>query len=275
MNWIPMNLHYMRFSPRQYLDKLATSPFDAFDLYMSAPQLNAFDYPLGDLIELDRQIRKRNLQVYCITPENCTYPCNFATQNRETRESSLRYYQRVIDTAEYLGCKNVQISIGFGYFDAPAQEAWNNTRGCLQLLAEYGKKKGVRFFLEENKCTTTQVMVTSDNIAQMINEVGADNIDGMLDIDQMVFAGQTIDEYFVSLGSQMAYVHFIDSGHTVPGDGDYPLRQYYQDLKCNGYDGTCCFEIIDRRYYVDPDKALDQCIDWLVKNTDEFRDYVA
>ena len=114
MKFIPMTLHYLRYSPKQFLDKLERSPFDTFDLYMSAPQLNPFDYALGDLLQLDKEIRRRGLKVYAITPENCTYPCNFATQNRETRESSLRYYQRAIDTAEYLECPNVQISIGFG-----------------------------------------------------------------------------------------------------------------------------------------------------------------
>lgn len=273
MKFIPMTLHYLRYSPKQYLDKLERSPFDMFDLYMCAPQLNAFDYALKDLLDLDQEIRRRNLKVYAITPENNSYPCNFATQNKETRESSLRYYQRAIDTAEYLGCPNVQISIGFGYFDAPRQEAWDNTRECMQLLAEYGKKKGVNFFLEECKVTTTQVLNYSDDIAKMITEIGFDNVQGMVDTDQMTFAGQTMDDYFNSLGDKMGYVHFNDRGHTVPGHADFPMKQYYEDLKRNHYDGVCCFELIDRRYYIDPDQAVDDCVDWLIANTDEFKDY--
>lgn len=273
MKWIPMTLHYLRFSPEKFLDKLRDSPFESFDLYMSAPQLNAFDYPLGDLIALDKEIQKRNLKVYAITPENCTYPCNFATQNRETRESSLRYYQRAVDTAEYLGCHNVQISIGFGYFDAPREEAWNNVRDSLKLLAEYSQKKKVNLFLEECKDTTTQVLNYSDDIKTMIEQVGFDNVLGMVDTDQMTFAGQSIDDYFSSLGEKMGYVHFNDRGHTVPGHEDFPMKKYYEDLKRNGYEGVCCFELTDRRYYEDPDRAVDQCIDWLINNTDEFKDY--
>ena len=97
---------------------------NSIDLYCSAPQLNIFDYSLSRLIELDRDIRQRNLKVMAMTPENCVYPVNFCTQDPVTRQSSIRYYQRAIDTAEFLGCPNIQISTGFGYFDQPREEAW-------------------------------------------------------------------------------------------------------------------------------------------------------
>lgn len=271
MKFIPMTYHYLRYSPKKFLDKLENSPFDTFDLYMSAPSLSGFDYRLKDLIEFAHEVKKRGLKIYAVTPENCTYPCNFATQNEETRESSLRYYQRVIDTAEFLDIPNVQISIGFGYFDAPREEAWANTRECLKLLCEYAKKKGRNIFLEENKKTTTQVLVYSRDLAQMIKEVGYDNIYGMVDTDQMTYAGETLDDYFNNLGDRMAYVHFNDNGHTVPGDGDFPMAKYYQDLKRIGYQGVCCAEICDRRYYIDPDKAIDDYVAWLKENTDEFK----
>ena len=59
----------------------------------------------------------------------------------------------------------------------------------------------------------------------------------------------------------------------MPGHEDFPMKKYYEDLKRNNYGGVCCFELTDRRYYEDPDKAVDQCIEWLVKNTDEYKGY--
>ena len=274
MKFIPMTLHYMRYSTKKFLDKFERSPFDMFDLYMCAPQLSAFDYRLKDLIDFARDVKRRGLSIYAVTPENCAYPCNFATQNEETRESSLRYYQRAIDTAQYLDCPNVQISIGFGYFDRPRKEAWSNTRDSLELLCEYAQKKGRNILLEENKSSTTQTIVYSHDIARMIKDVGADNLFGMVDTDQMTYAKETLDDYFANLGEKMAYVHFNDNGHTVPGHADFPMKQYYEDLKRNGYEGVCAAEICDRRYYIDPDKAIDDYISWLVANTEEFKDFV-
>ena len=51
------------------------------------------------------------------------------------------------------------------------------------------------------------------------------------------------------------------------------MKQYYEDLRRLNYQGVCCFELTDRQYYIDPDKAVDQCIDWLVANTEEWKDY--
>ena len=260
MKLAPMNYHYLRFPVRKFLDKVADSPFDSIDLYCSAPQLNIFDYRLGTLLALDRDIRERGLSVMAMTPENCVYPVNFCTQDEGTRQSSIRYYQRAIDTAEFLGCPKVQISTGFGYFDSPSGEAWKYCRDSLEKLAAYCERKRVTLLLEELNVTTTNVLIKSSDLARLV---------GMVDLDQMTYAEETIDDYVSNLEDRLQHVHFNDRGHTVPGDGDFPMKQYYEDLVRNRYEGTVSFEICDRRYYCDPDKAIDDCIAWFKDNTNE------
>lgn len=65
-------------------------------------------------------------------------------------------------------------------------------------------------------------------------------------------------------------IHFNDRGHTVPGDGDFPMKEYYDKIKQQGYEGTISFEICDRRYYCDPDKAIDAIVIWMQENIGEF-----
>ena len=107
-----MSYHYVRYPIEKFLDKVERSPFDSIDLYCSAPQLNMFDYPVSRLLELDKSIRRHHLSVMAMTPENCVYPVNFCTQDTLTRESSIRYYQRAIDTAQFLECPAIQICTG-------------------------------------------------------------------------------------------------------------------------------------------------------------------
>ena len=47
------------------------------------------------------------------------------------------------------------------------------------------------------------------------------------------------------------------------------MKKYYDDIIAHGYEGTCSFEICDRRYYRDPDKAIDDTVAWLRANTHE------
>ena len=150
MKFAPMNYHYLRYPIKKFLDKVERSPFNSIDLYCSAPQLNLFDYPLLRLIELKKEIEAHHLSVMAMTPENCVYPVNFCTQDDLTRESSIRYYQRAIDTAQFLDCPCVQISTGFGYFDQPREEGWKYCRESLWTLAQYCEKKDVRLLLESN-----------------------------------------------------------------------------------------------------------------------------
>ena len=131
-------------------------------------------------------------------------------------------------------------------------------------------KRKTQVTLEELKVTTTNVLITSKDIAKMLEEIDSPAIVGMVDMDQMTYAKETIDDYFDNLGDKLQHIHFNDRGHTVPGDGDFPMKEYYDSIKNRGYDGTVSFEICDRRYYRDPDKAIDDIVAWMKANTNEF-----
>ena len=157
------------------------SPFNSIDLYCSAPQLNLFDYPLSRLIELKKEIEAHHLSVMAMTPENCVYPVNFCTQDDLTRESSIRYYQRAIDTAQFLDCPCVQISTGFGYFDQPREEGWKYCRESLWTLAQYCEKERRQVTFGRVKSNDDNSAFTSKDIAKMLEEIDSPAIVGMVD----------------------------------------------------------------------------------------------
>ena len=68
-------------------------------------------------------------------------------------------------------CPAIQISTGFGYFDMPREEAWKFCRESVGTLAAYAERKGVTLLLEELKVTTTNVLITSKDLAKMIAEI--------------------------------------------------------------------------------------------------------
>ena len=103
----------------------------------------------------------------------------------------------------------------------------------------------------------------------MLAELDAPNIVGMMDTDQMTYYNETPNDYFNNLGAKLQHIHFNDRGHTVPGHGDFAMKEYYDQIKAHGYEGTCSFEICDRRYFCDPDKAIDDIEEWFRKNTGE------
>lgn len=263
MKFTLMSYHYLRYPLRTYLDKMERSSLDGLDLYCVAPQLNPFDYRLADLIQLDRDIKARHLMPYVLTAENCAYPVNLATSNTLTWESTLRYYQRLIDTAAFLDAPNIQVCPGAGYFDDDAAAGWGRQVEAFQRLTTYASRKGVNIFLETCKATTTNLILTSEDLARFIADVGADNLLGLSDTDQMALAGETIDDYMDNLGAQYGFVHFSDSGHTIPGTGYLPMEEYYGTLVRRGYQGWMSCELCSRDYYRDPDAATDAYVDYI------------
>ena len=95
----------------------------------------------------------------------------------------------------FLECPSIQISTGFGYFDYSREEAWKYCEESLVTLAEYSEKKNVKLLLEELKTTTTNVLITSKDIAEMLDQINSPAIVGMVDLDQMNYAGETLDDY--------------------------------------------------------------------------------
>ena len=181
MKFTLMSYHYLRYPIRKYLDKVESSQLDGLDIYCTAPQLNPFDYRLSDLIQLSRDIKDRHLTPYVLTAENCAYPVNFATSNPITWNSTLQYYQRMIDTAAFLDFPHIQVCPGSSYFDGDVKEGWNRQVEAFGLLTRYAKKKGVTIFLETCKVTTTNLIVTSKELNRFIREVDADNLIGLSD----------------------------------------------------------------------------------------------
>lgn len=269
MKLTAMNYHYLRYPLTYFLDKIEQSPFKYIELYASAPQLNIFDYPLSRLLETDKEIKKRKLEVTCLTPENCVYPINFSSQEKDLRDSSLRYYQRVIDTAQFLDCNRIQLCLGYGYFNQSKEEAWKFGKDSLSQLAVYAEKKGITLLLEELMVTTSNVINSSAELAKMIEEVNSPSVVGMMDCSQMAWFNETPEDYFKNLGDKLQHIHFNDRGHLVPGEGDLPMKEYYDSIKAHNYEGTVSFEICDRRYYCDPNKAIDDTIQWFKDNTSE------
>lgn len=258
-----MSYHYLRYPIRKYLDKMERSELDGLDIYCTGPQLNPFDYSLGDLIQLNRDIRDRHLTPYVLTAENCVYPVNLATPDLQTWESTQRYYQRLIDTAQFLECPHIQICPGSGYFDEDRVPAWNRQVEAVQNLCEYAAKKGVSIFLETCKKTTTNLIVTSKELRRFLDDVGADNLIALSDTDQMSQAGEHINDYFDNLGDKYGFVHFSDLNHTIPGTGGLPMKDYYDTLVKRGYDGWISCEMCSRDYFVDPDLATDAYLDFI------------
>lgn len=260
------NFHYKRYSLDYFLDSAARLGFKNIELWASGPHFHLDYYTPQMVRDLKRKIRDRGLKVICFTPEQSVYPISISHPDPAYRKASMEFFQRHIEAAVELDCEQMLVTTGLAYLDADDQEMWNWIRESLGEICRTAEREGVKLPLEAFTSFSTHVFNTAAHIARMIEEVGSPNLKGLADTDVMATTGKdTIHDFIRELGSNMTYVHFVDGnpgGHLVPGEGKLPMEEALQALQDCGYTGYLGLELLDRRYVLEPEKAMQDSLAW-------------
>lgn len=263
-----MNCHYIKFPLTYFLDAVRSFGFHDIELFGAMPHffMDDVDDALVDFVA--EECRKRSINIVSLCPAQGAYPMNIAIDEKQIRRRTIAILKKALRLAGKLGCETMLVSPGFGYQNQSKDISWGHSRDSLTELAEVAKEAGVVMMMEPLTPTTANLINTSKEAAKMICEVNSPYVKSMMDIGVMNYMGETVDDYFQNLGSDLRYIHFTDGpgAHVALGDGTFPMAQYLADIERNGYTGTLSFEINDKRYYLDPDSALLKNVKWLKAN---------
>ncbi len=250
-----MNIHYLFYSLDYFLEAQKAAGFETIELWAGAPHfyLDSIGYP--DCKEISRKIKSNGLQVKVFTAENCTYQYQIGAQTKELREKSFQYFRNGIQAAAELGCKIVQTNSGWGYWNEDRGEAWNRSREMLSRLADEAEKFDLNLAMETLRPDESQLVVTLEDAKRMYDEIHHPNFKVMIDTVPMSIAGETLDQWFETFGSNIIHTHFIDCnpyGHLIWGDGNRNMREFLEVLDKYNYKGCLGQEITDFRYFRNP-----------------------
>lgn len=256
---------YLRYPLTYFLDVAAQLEIPNVELWAAAPHLYLEMVTGQQLSLLSKELRARELQVCCITPEQCVYPVNLAAEDEDLRQYSIRSFQRAVLVAEALECPKVLVTAGCGYFNHPVSQAWERSVQSLTQVARFAAHRGIGLLLETLTPLSSNLVNTPVQQEKMIAQLPQGCVQAMLDIGQMVYMGQSLNDY-LALGTQLGHVHLHDSHpaiHMALGDGDLPLQEYLLALERSGYRGLYAFEFNDARYRQNPAQADFCSIEWL------------
>lgn len=250
-----MNIHYVNYSLDYFLDAQQRAGFKTIELWCAAPHVWLDHMHYYDAKQIAKKIRNRGLTVQVLTPENCTYPYQFAAKEPEHVERSFGYFSNGIRLAEELGCQYMEVNSGWGYWNEDREEAWKRSRDMLRRLAEYAKEHNITLVMESIRPEESQLVITAKDAKRMLDEVNHPNLKGMVDTCAMGVAKETLEDWFQLLGDDIRHMHFIDGqpyGHLIWGDGSHHLGKFIETLNKYNYQGYLGQEITDGRYYEDP-----------------------
>lgn len=234
------------------------------ELWGIAQHLDLFHATDARVDSVRRMLADNGLSTWCFTPEQVLYPINIASGDTDLRRASIERFCRAADISAALGARYLFLTPGRGYENEAPQVAWDRAVEALATIAAHAGRNGVRCLLEPLQRFETNIVNDAAGLRRMLDQLGADNMDVVLDSVAMATAGDTVAGYVDLFGARLGHVQLVDGtpgGHLVWGDGSLPLGRYVSELASLGYAGKITFEPFGNgSYALDPVKAWTHCL---------------
>lgn len=261
------NYHYKRYTLDYFLESSQRLGYQSIELWASGPHLHLEDYDNARLAQLSKAIKAHGLKVACFTPEQCVYAISVSHPDKVYRDRTVEFFNRHIEAAVQLDCDRMVVTTGFAYLDVDPEDAFGWCVEGLSRVCRKAEQEGVTLALEPFTKFTTHICNEASQLVRLMNAVGSPALTGLADTDVIATTGvDTFGTFVGMLGEKrLGHVHFLDGnpgGHLIPGDGVLDLEDDLRILSEIGYTGYLGLEVLDRRYVMDPERAMRRALDW-------------
>lgn len=253
-----MGIHYLYYPLGRMLSLQKAAGYRSVELWGGAPHILLTPEGIGNLEEIRREVPASGMRVVCVTPENCSYPCQFAARGQALVSASREYFRNGLRLASELECPLMAVNSGWGLADEPREEAMKRSLDMIAWLADQAGPLGVTLVMESLRPEESNLVNSLPATVEFLKTLGRANLRPMVDTCAMAVAGETLEDWFAAFPGSIAHMHFVDGtpyGHLAWGDGDRSLTGYLAVLEENGYTGALTQEITDGRYFSDPQAA--------------------
>jgi len=223
----------------QLVDLAAEMGFDVFEIAVEDPSLFTAD-------RLARALRQTNLRpIACgafgpsrdLTHENPTY-----------RQESLDYIRDVLKLCEQWGAKifagPMYSAVGKRRLVSPDQKKreWDLAVTGLRAAGAMAADSGVTLAIEPLNRFETDLVNTSAQAVELIDQVGHPNVKIHLDTFHMMIEENSIIEAITLAGRRLAHFHACENNRGTPGSGLVPWLQVAEGLRHVRYSGDLVIE---------------------------------
>lgn len=253
-----MGIHYLYHSLEDMLVCQRRAGYESIELWCAAPHVLLTQQGIDELPRLKSAIRASGMALRCLTPENCTYPWQYAAKGEALIAQSRQYFLHGIQLAAELECPLMAVNSGWGLADESRDEAMKRSLDMLFYLSQQAQPLGVTLVMESLRPEETNLVRTLAEAKTFLDTLNQPNLRPMIDTCAMSVAGETLEDWFSAFHGDIAHLHFVDGtpyGHLCWGDGNRDLSASIATLNKYHYTGALTQEITDGRYYDDPAAA--------------------
>ncbi|MED3562047.1 TIM barrel protein [Bacillus xiapuensis] len=262
-----MNITFKHYPFQYFLDCMDRLGISSIELWAGEPHLYVYRNLLSNLKEIKREVKSRNMEIVCYTPEQCIYPFNLAASDPHWRKTSIDYFIENLHAAAEVETNMMLITSGIGDFSVSQEESWKFASDSIYQITKTAEQEGIALALEPLTKFESNLIIDTPGLKKMIEEIQSPSLKGMIDTVAMHLAGETPDDYFSQL-SELSHFHLIDGdgetdSHLALDDGSLRWREYVKSLQYHQYDGACTLEIMGAGYYQNPQDAVKKSLEKL------------
>ena len=210
-------------------------------------------YRCVGLRELRTQLQDAGITVEVFHPGRYHYSL-FAAAGTRQAQYTYDYLRRCMDAASELGCTTASLcpdgalEDGDGYAEALCSQ--------LAALCDDACKRGITLCLQTVTPEAGAALHTLSQLRQVLNALP--KLMAALDTVPVSLAGESIPQWFDTLGERIRFVRFQDGRSScgrIWGEGVFPCETYAAQLRQSGYAGPVSINGCTDRYQADPAAA--------------------
>ncbi len=232
--------------------------FKTIEMWCGRPHFFLDDVGYEDTGELKRKVEAHGLHIGVFTPECAMYNYLICAHDPIAQKHALGYYTNGIKAAGEVGARVMLTNCCGGDWNEDPERTFDRAVSMLRKLAPIAADQNVTLAVETVRPEESRMIITLPQLKRLLDAVDHPNVKAALDLTAVGVAGETVKEWFETLGSDIRHMHFPDGrpyGHLVWGDGLHPMEDYIQLMNEYHYEGYLGQEITDGRYFADPKEA--------------------
>ncbi len=253
-----MGIHYMYHSFDYFLKCQQELGFKTIEMWCGVPHFLLDDYGYQDTAELKKKVENHGLKIGVFTPECAMYNYLICAHDPIAQKHAEGYYKNGIKAAGEVGARVMLTNCCGGDWNEDPERTFERAANFLKMLAPIAADNNVTLAVETVRPEESRMIITLMQLKRLLMAVDHPNVKAALDLTAVGVAGETVRQWFETLGGDIVHTHFGDGrpyGHLIWGDGLHPLADYIQIMNDYGYEGYLGQEITDGRYFPDPREA--------------------
>lgn len=254
------SLDFKRFSLETAFKIAAGYGFDGIELWGGRPHAYPFDMDHERISKVKELKTRYSLEIPMYTPNAIGMPYCLCSLDPDEQKDALEYFKRAIEACEGIEVPRMLIVADHPGYEVSMRKSKERFIENVRILGDFANRHSVILVIEALTPMESPVITTSDDLVEIIEDIGLDNIEAMLDVVPPNIAYEPYSAYFEKLGDRLHYIHLCNNdgrtdAHLRLDTGCLPVEDILEIAKNRKYEDYITVELYSE-CYKDPELLL-------------------